>query len=547
MLPPSLRLRAPVLWLLLPAMAGLAVAEARPALAVSPALLGLAGLAAAGLALWAGGREGRAAYSLWACGLATGAALAGFLYLRWREPPGLAAQFATPREVAVVLKVSLVFPPSPTARNVGGLGVITSAEPHLGHLVGQRVYFSAIRKISAMPLRSGAYRVRGVLDPVGASGGGFADHLRNLGVRLRLQRAHLEESQPPHGFALWCERTGEKLEAILRRGLEKHPEATSIFLAMTLGEKAALSAEQQNAFMRSGTFHVFSVSGLHVAAIAAAILGLLALARVPPRWALPLGLAVLWLYVQIIGAGAPALRAWMMIAFLFAGRIFRLPGNALAALALSAFVTLLLDPRQVFTTGFQMSYLVVLALIVLGAPLAERWRAAWKPFRDLPEANWSWWQRGVAASGRRFLDALAATVAASIASAPAGIGYFGLFSPGALLANLVIVPLASFALFAGVGSLLAGLLGLGPLSVVFNHAAALLILAMDWLVQTGARVPGMFFAARFTADWMPAAFMALTAALLLGGLGLRWARERGGFWLVPAVLGAALILGVNFG
>lgn len=547
MLPPSLRLRAPVLWLLLPFMAGLATAELFPKVYPNPVNLLLAAFGLAVAATWQARREGIVDRVLWAGLLAAAAVIAGAAYLRWRDPPADWVESVTLREAEVEMEVGLVFPPAPQARNVGGLGVVTDTAPHLRELAGQRVHFSAIRKISVMPERSARYRVRGVLERV-PEGGGFDDHLHNLGVRLRLGRAQIvAETHPPRWFPAWCERTGEHLERILQRGLERHPETASVYLAMMLGEKAVLSAEQRNAFMRSGTFHVFSVSGLHVAAIAAAILGLLALMRLPPRWTMVLGLLILWLYVQITGASAATIRAWLMIAFLFSSRIFHLPGNALAALALSALVTLLLEPRQLFTTGFQMSYLVVLALIVMGAPLAERWKATWRPFADLPEVSWGWWRRGVVWAGRRFLDAFAATWAASVASAPASIGYFGLFSPGALLANLVVVPLASFALFAGVASLLSGLLGLAPLSNVFNHAAALLILGMDRLVRAGTQFPGMYFPAEFRADWMPAAAMALTAALLLLGLGLRWARNRGGFWLMPALLALVLILGVNFG
>ncbi len=545
MLPPSLRQRAPLLWLLLPFMAGLAGAEVLPGFTFNPVTAGLAALGLTLLALWPATRAGRSAVMLWGIGLSLAAFITGAAFLRWRDPPVAEGQFVTPREAEVELEVGLVFPPAPQARNVGGIGVVTAAAPHLHELVGQRVQFSAIRKVSVPPLRSARYRIRGVITPVTGTDG-FSDHLRNLGVRLRLGRAQFSaETRPPRWFPAWCERTGENLERILLRGLERHPETASVYLAMMLGEKAVLSAEQRNAFMRSGTFHVFSVSGLHVAAIAAAILGLLSLARLPPRWTMVLGLLILWLYVQITGASAATVRAWLMIAFLFSARVLRLPGNALAALALSALVTLLLDPRQLFTTGFQMSYLVVLALIVMGAPLAERWKAAWRPFADLPEISWGWWRTGLVLGGRRFLDAFAATWSASVASAPASIGYFGLFSPGALLANLVVVPLASFALFAGVGSLLAGVLGVGPVSVVFNHAAAMLIIAMDWLVRTGTEVPGMFFPAGFRADWMAAACMALTAALLLLGLGLRWARDRGGFWLMPALLALALILSVK--
>ena len=92
--------------------------------------------------------------------------------------------------------------------------------------------------------------------------------------------------------------------------------------------------------MRSGTFHIFSISGLHVGVIATALHALFQILRVPRRAAVFVTVAVLWLYVQVTGAGTPALRAFLMIAFFLSARIFRLPGNSLAALTASALFTL---------------------------------------------------------------------------------------------------------------------------------------------------------------------------------------------------------------
>ena len=181
----------------------------------------------------------------------------------------------------------------------------------------------------------------------------------------------------------------------------------SLYLGMLLGEKAVLSTEQQNAFMRSGTFHIFSISGLHVGVIALALQSLLRLVRVPRRPAVALSLLVLWLYVQITGAGTPAGRAFLMIAFLLAAQVFRLPGNGLAALSAAALVTLLSDPLQLFSTGFQMSYSVVVALVVMGVPLAEKWLAAWQPFSLLPKPNWRRYHHALSWCGRWLLGAAA--------------------------------------------------------------------------------------------------------------------------------------------
>ncbi|MBI3885696.1 MAG: ComEC/Rec2 family competence protein [Opitutae bacterium] len=546
---PGSAARAPLLWLLLPFLAGLVAGQLWPQLPGSPRSFALTGallsLAATALAWW----RPSAPRWPWATLLVSGVMLTGLAAMRAQAPAPASAD-AVPREINVTVEVTQVFAAAPKSKTLAGLGRVISTGAPAPALAGQLVYFSAIRKVSVPPLRSGRYAVRGLLQPLppDRDSADFNDYLANLGVRQRLMRAQIiREVRPPGALPRFYAAAAERLEQILAHGLERHPELLSVYLGMTLGEKAVLSTEQQNAFMRSGTFHIFSVSGLHVAAIALALLGLLRLARLPERAAVVVGLPVLWLYVQITGGSAPAVRAFLMIAFLSAARVFRLPGNSLAALAGAALLTLLLDPRQLFSTGFQMSYAVVAALVLMGAPLADKWLDAWRPFASLPKVSWQRWQRWTEAGGRKFLAALAASWVAFLASTPSGIGYFELFSPGSLVANLLVIPLSSLALGAGFLSLLAGLCGLLPLSLLLNRAAALLILGMDWLVRHGTALPGAYFPATFRAAWLAPAGLAVLLALMLYGRHVRWAPARGGFWPPVVFVGLLLIFGVKFG
>ncbi len=407
---PSTHLRAPLLWLLLPFMAGLAAAKLwpPPSFGLWPFTLIAASLGLA--AIWLALRPGQAAGLAWGACLCLAVALAGFALLHARQPQLHGWDDRPPREVTVSLEVLQAFPASPSARNLTGLGRIVATGTHDRELAGRRVYFSTIRRISVPPRRSGRYTVQGVIEPLPRepAEASFNDYLDNLGIRQKLIRAHIRrEERPPGWFRRFCSQAEDRLEAILRLGLEKHPQTQSLYLAMLLGEKAVLSADQQNAFMRSGTFHVFSISGLHVGVIAGALYGVLNLLRVPRRPTAVLSLSVLWLYVQITGASSPAERSFIMIAFLFASQNFRLPGNPLAALAASALLTLLLDPIQLFSTGFQMSYTVVVALVVLGMPLADRWLAAWRPFALMPKPNWRWYHHRIDRCGRWLLGSSA--------------------------------------------------------------------------------------------------------------------------------------------
>lgn len=544
---PSRALRAPLLWLLLPFMAGLIAADWRP-----PSLSELrwAGGGALAAALLAGAIlrwRGRGSQTAWEIALMTAALTAGYAWLPLRSPPRF-EWTGPPREVSVVLAVEQVFPPAPQRKTFSGLARIVAAEPPVAGIAGQRVYFAAIRRISLLPEISGHYRYRGLIEPVPRSDGasrGFDRYLDSHGIQLRLMRGQLSgEEKPPHGFRQFCGRAQERLVRILHHGLGRHPEIISLYQAMLLGEKAVLSSEQQGAFMRSGVFHIFSISGLHVGVIALAILSVLALLRVPKRVASVTGLLVLWLYVQVTGGSTPAERAFLMISFLVASRVFRLPGNPLAALAGAAFTTLLLDPRQLFTTGFQMSYTVVTALVIMGGPIADHWRSAWRPWGWLPEANWGKTRIFLRWLGRKALVAIAITWAAVLASTPGSIGNFGLLSPGALLGNLLIVPLAGLAITGGFVSLLCGLLGLLPVSVLMNHAAALTIVIMDALVRRASGWPGVYFDAAFEQTWMgPAAVVIVLGTMALAARGPGPARR---IWWPLVAVGLVLILGVKF-
>ncbi len=546
---PASHLRAPLLWLLVPLMAGFVAARLWPVPAGGLRTLAfLAAIAGVG-AIASASRPGRWAVLAWAGCLGASAGLGGFIMLQVRHPTP-PVESRPPREITVTIEVRQPFATSPSARQFTGVGVITAAGSGEAELVDRWVYFSAIKRVSVPPQRTGRYLIRGVLDPLphGPEVDGFTDYLANLGVTHRLTRAHvLREVTPPGRFAVLCVRAAARLEQILRRGLADRPQAASLYVAMLLGGKAALSPDQQNAYMRSGTFHVFSISGLHVGVIAVALGFVTKRLRIPRQGETLIGLLVLWVYVQVTGASSPAMRSFLMIAALKISHSFRLPGNPLAALTAAALATLLLDPLQLFSTGFQMSYAVVIALVTMGRPLGEKWMAVWKPFALLPRTDWRAWHAQIDSRGRQLLKALAACWTAFLASTPSGIGYFQLFSPGSLVANLVIIPLSIAVIYAGFVSLLAGLLGLAWVSVACNFFAALIVDVMDWLLHHGTALPAMWFTASFRTAWLAPVSLALMTAVFLAGSAVRWSPRYGGFWPPALALALLIILGVQFG
>lgn len=531
-------------------MGGLTAAYFRPAPAFSLAWLMGFSVCLAACASWLAFHPGRLFHRCWIICLGTAVSLSAFALLHFREPQLHRWGTEPPREITLTLCVDQIFPGSPTARSISGLGTVMVAGENDQTLTGRRVYFSALRKVSVPPLRSGYYVIRGVIEPLPRepAEGSFEDYLENLGIRQKLSRARLlSEASPPTAFRSFCNTTANRLEKILSYGLERHPEIRSLYLAMLLGEKAVLSPDQQNAFMRSGTFHIFSISGLHVGVIAVALHSILQLLRIPRKATVALALAILWFYLEVTGINSPAVRSFLMIAFLFGSKTFSLPGNPLAALAAAALVTLVIDPLQLFSAGFQMSYAVVTALVVMGLPLTETILARWHPYSALPRPNWHRRHQFVNWMGRHLLGSCSAGWVAFIASTPSGIGYFHLFSPGSLIANLIIVPLSSLAIVSGFLSLVTGLLGVTSLSALFNSSAAITIIIMDWLTQHGTRLPGVYFDAHFVHSWLAGLSLVVLLAVMFLGLSKGWSRRFGGYWPPVGLIIALLIFGVKFG
>jgi len=539
--------RAPLLWLVLPFMGGLAIADARvqppPAVALGAALVGAA------LAFLTARRCPR----LWMTGIALamlGAGNASYLLHRhrladWNEWP--------PREARLSLRVDRVFP-SDDARRSTGIGTIVRTEGHLRELAGQRIYFSlSLRPAQVLPgaiERSAVLSVSGLLTVLPEDGppGTFDGSLAALGLNFRLTRGRLlARERPPDSSQLFSGRLAGRLGAILSDGLDRHPELTEIYRAMMLGQKRDLSPGQREIFLHSGTMHLFAINGLHIGIVAVALHALFALLRFPRLPAGVLVLAVLWLDVGATGSSPSAVRAFIMVAAMEAAWTLRRPSNLLSALAASALIVLLLEPMDFFSASFRMSYGVMAAIVTLGIPLAAWLGERFPPFRDLPEVTWTWFHHGLAWIKRHLLQAAGIGAAAALAGGVTGVQYFNLVVPAGLLANLFFLPPASLVIVAGFGSVLGGLAGVRPASRLFNHAASVLLWGITTCLGIVTRPPGAWFSAHYRAGWIGPLALAALLASCLAGYGFRWRRARGGFWPPFVIVAATIAFGVRFG
>lgn len=537
----SLGHRAPLLWVLLPLMTGL-IAGKLQWLPFSPIMLALAGVILIAVALgWK---------RAWTAGLITGVFLSGAAYYNLSRDRLPDWDALPPREARVTLNVHRVFPPKADMRTLSGLGQITDADPHLADLIGQRVYFSLTPKSGeAPPIRSSRMDITGVLQslPRDPPMDTFEGYLANQGINFNLTRARITgDVTPASAYHRFCDAALRRFNAILGHGIGAHEQESGVLRAMLLGQQQELSDEQKGGFRESGTMHLFSVSGLHIAVIAAVITGLLLLLRLPPLARFFIGGLLLWLYVDITGGTPSAVRAFVMVMFVHASFVLRVPGNPLAALLASAVCVLAVAPLQLFTASFQLSYGIVAALLMLGLPLGEKLCEKGALFTMLPQVSWGWHHRWINAAAQKLLSVLAIGLATTVVSTISGVVIFQLFTPVSLLANLVLIPVGSLVIISGFLALLCGLAGFSAGALLLNHASVVLLKAVDHGVNFFINVPGAFHEAAFSPAWLGFTALAGLLGVIFYGYAVNWETKRGGYWLPFAYTVLVLVIGMRF-
>lgn len=549
------RHRAPLLWLVLPFVAGASLRRAGGEWPLPhPGWCG-AGLAAA--AVLASFGRSRAAHALWAAAQCASAALIGLVAHSARAP--FPAAPGRPEQVVLTLRISRLgqahparvfrarrgpaFPASPGPTVANGFGAIVPS--------GEPIYFSLLADPGmALPVRGAEIRLRGWIKAAPARGGPdtFAGYLRGAGIRRELAAARLVAvTEPPSWYAAQREALAQRLADLLQAGFSRRPDLAAIYRAMMLGRKDGLTAAQKSLFVRSGTMHLFAINGLHIGIVALSAHALLSLLRVRGCGCGLLVLAILWLDVDSTGAAPSTVRAFLMVALFEIGRAAWLPTNPLAALTGAAAVMLALDPSDAFGASFQMSFGVVAVLILLGVPLADHLRERWNPYPHLPAHSRTPWQTLRAAAQAHAASAAGFSAAAALVSAVTGVTYFGVWSPAGLPANVLVMPLASLVIIAGFASLVAGLAHLAWLTTLFNAAACLLLRAITAALEWIAQAPGASFPAHLRAAWIGPTALAALLAVCLRGYAAGWPRESGRYWPPFLVTALTLILGVKYG
>ncbi len=247
---------------------------------------------------------------------------------------------------------------------------------------------------------------------------------QNIHYQLFIDPGKLKTVQRNTGNAAiaYSLRLRKQLVDELKAGI-KDTGAAAVASTLMLGYKADLSTEVLQAYSKTGTIHVLSVSGAHVAIIYAFIvlcLGFLNQYRYGRLVNALISILLIWGYSLLTGFSPAVCRAALMITFFIAGRTYYRHINSLNLLAASAFILLLVDPYLLADVGFQLSYLAVFGLLAFQPVIYKQLRVKNKWLNKL------WYL-------------CSASVAAQLITFPLSIYYFHQFPYYFLISNLLII------------------------------------------------------------------------------------------------------------
>ncbi|NIM90377.1 MAG: DNA internalization-related competence protein ComEC/Rec2 [Candidatus Aminicenantes bacterium] len=256
-----------------------------------------------------------------------------------------------------------------------------------------------------------------------------------------------------------------RLISILRRKLQEKIEhyfsipvsglissQGTVLEALLLGERGRMDSSVKTSLQESGLFHLFAISGAHIAIISFLLFSILKLLRFPNRPSYILLMTFLLFYAILVEGRPSVLRATIMSLAFLLGKLFWKDVNLLNTISISAFFLLLLSPFSLFDLGFQLTFAATLSIILFFP----------RVMKFLPKLP------------LRISEILAISFTAQLGVIPLIASSFNRVTFSSLVLNLVALPLIGIIMACGFVFL--------PLSFIFPHLAQHLSRGIDFLI-----------------------------------------------------------------
>lgn len=251
---------------------------------------------------------------------------------------------------------------------------------------------------------------------------------------------------------------------------------------IVIGDRSEIPTEVKTSFVNAGVLHVLAVSGLNVGMVALIFMSAFSLLRLGRSWTTLLTLGSIFIYMFLTGSTPSVVRATIMATVFLTARLIQRKSDLVNSLAFAAIAMYLVDAKQLFDPGFQLSFAAVGSILYFYPKIVSY-------SEYFPERL----------RRSRFLDSLwklfAVTTAAQVGTIPFTVAYFGKVSIVSLVANLFVIPAVGVALALGFAISFASLFS-NWLAAVYGEMGQLLLNVVLHLVDYSGSLPFAFLSVR---------------------------------------------------
>jgi len=268
-----------------------------------------------------------------------------------------------------------------------------------------------------------------------------------------------------------------------RDGMSAHlkgvlpPTAASLTSGMIFGVQEELPEALDEALIITGTYHVVAASGYNITLLVGAV-SALAVLLVGRKWSIVAGWLAVIVYVIMAGFNPPVLRAGVMALLAYTAQYFGKESWGVWTLGVTTVILLSLFPWMASLVSFQLS-LAATAGIMLGTETITTFLS-----QKIQVEGTMWWEQGI----RLLLADLTTTLAATLATLPIILIYFGRLSLISPVTNAISLWLVPLIMSGGVLILLAGLGGVW-LSQIIAWLVYPFIYFFIQLIMVTSRIP----------------------------------------------------------
>jgi competence protein ComEC len=223
----------------------------------------------------------------------------------------------------------------------------------------------------------------------------------------------------------------------------------AIIKALLTGNRQDIPEATKEAFRSSGAAHILALSGLHLGIIYVIVSQLSRAAgnsQPAKTFRSLLCICVCTIYSFATGAGASIIRALIFIIIRETGILLHRKTDLKTALAASLVIHLTINPADISSIGFQLSYAAIAGIAWIHPHLSAIWPEDGQHRRIM----------------RRIWESASVSISCQITTGPLAWLYFGTFPQYFILTNIIAIPLTGIIIPAALLTTILNAMGICP-------------------------------------------------------------------------------------